>query len=71
MGVLSLLSCTLSVIFLFGEFYLWGKLFFVVSLLCMIGSLVYCFFEIQLFGRALEIELKAMRDHSDHTVHLI
>ena len=62
LGVLSLLTCTLSVILLFLEFLFSGKLLFVISLLCMLSSLIYCLFEIQLSGRALEIELKAMRD---------
>ena len=65
LGVLSLLTCTLSVILLFLEFLFWGKLLFVMSLLCMIGSLIYCLFEIQLSGRALEIELQAMGGQAD------
>lgn len=65
LGVLSLLTCTLSVILLFLEFLFWGKLLFMMSLLCMIGSLIYCLFEIQLSGRALEIELQAMGGQAD------
>ena len=67
LGVLSLLTCTLSVILLFLEFLFLGKLLFVISLLCMLSSLIYCLFEIQLSGRALEIELQAMRDQADES----
>jgi len=60
-GVLCLISCIISVVTLFFEFNFFGQLFFAISLLLMLVSLLYCFREVQLSGSALEIELEDMR----------
>lgn len=59
-GILSLFTCVLSVVGLFLDKKTLGEILFVVSLLLMLGSLVFCLLEIQLSGRALEIELEDM-----------
>lgn len=59
-GILSLLACILSVVTLFLGYRFAGEILFGISLLMMVGSLVYCLAEIRLSGRALEIELEDM-----------
>ncbi|NQY32202.1 MAG: DUF2721 domain-containing protein [Coraliomargarita sp.] len=59
-GILSLIACISSVVVLFFELLLPGKILFGLSLLLMLVSLIYCLREIQLSGRALEIELEDM-----------
>ena len=57
-GILSLIVCICSVVVLFLEQPFLGALLFGGSLLLMLVSLVFCLMEIQLSGRALEIELE-------------
>lgn len=59
-GILSLISCIISVVVLFFDFRRSGELLFALSLLLMLISLLYCLREIMLSGRALEIELEDM-----------
>ncbi|MEO0511215.1 MAG: DUF2721 domain-containing protein [Verrucomicrobiota bacterium] len=59
-GVLSLIVCILSVVVLFLEFLLVGKILFGLSLFLMLISLLFCLREVHLSGRALEIELEDM-----------
>jgi len=59
-GICSLFACILSVISLFLEQLLLGKILFGLSLCLLLMSLVYCLREILLSGRALEIELEDM-----------
>lgn len=59
-GILSLFTCILSVIVLFLGQLIFGKIFFGLSLGLMLSSLLYCLREINLSGRALEIELEDM-----------
>ena len=61
-GILSLFACILSVVTLFLGERMIGELLFGLSLLLMLGSLLFCFLEIQLSGRALEIELEDMEE---------
>lgn len=60
LGVLSLMSCIVSVVALFFEFRLIGEAMFAMSLLLMLLSLIFSLSEIQKSGRALEIELEDM-----------
>ena len=59
-GILSLFACILSVIALFIEQMVLGKILFGLSLGLMLTSLLFCLREIHLSGRALEIELEDM-----------
>ncbi len=59
-GIWSLFACILSVVGLFLGQRMLGELFFGLSLLLMLNSLLYCLREIHLSGRALEIELEDM-----------
>lgn len=59
-GIMSLISCIVSVVVLFFGLRRIGEVFFAISLLLMLISLIYCLREIQLSGRALEIELEGM-----------
>lgn len=59
-GIWSLFACILSVVSLFLGQRMLGELFFGLSLLLMLNSLLYCLREIHLSGRALEIELEDM-----------
>lgn len=59
-GIMSLIACISSVVVLFFEVYLLGEILFGLSLLLMLASLMFCLCEIQLSGRALEIELEDM-----------
>ena len=61
-GILSLFACILSVVSLFWGLRVMGEFLFGLSLLLMLGSLLFCLFEIQLSGRALEIELEDVEE---------
>ena len=61
-GILSLFACILSVVTLFLGKRAIGEFLFGLSLLLMLGSLLFCLLEIQLSGRALEIELEDMEE---------
>ncbi len=61
-GILSLFACILSVVSLFLGLRVMGEFLFGLSLLLMLGSLLFCLFEIQLSGRALEIELEDVEE---------
>ncbi|MDV7392096.1 DUF2721 domain-containing protein, partial [Arthrospira platensis SPKY1] len=57
LGIASLFFCVLSIIFLYAGQVLAGKLIFGGSLLLMLGSLGFSFWEIMLSGIALKTEL--------------
>ncbi len=57
-GIVSLLLCMVSMFLLFRGFLSWGEAAFGLSLLCMLGSLLYSLFEIRLSGRALDLHLR-------------
>ena len=59
-GVLSLIACTLSMVFLFFNYQPGGQVFFVISLVCMIVSLSLTFREVMISGRALDVQLGDM-----------
>ena len=61
-GILSLFACILSVVGLFLGKRAIGEVLFGLSLLLMLGSLLFCLMEIQRSGRALEIELEDMEE---------
>lgn len=61
-GILSLVSCVCSVVLLFLGIEIGGEIFFGFAMFLMLMSLLYCLREIQLSGRALEIELEDMED---------
>lgn len=60
LGVLSLLLCTVSMLFLFLGWILAGKIFFFLSLSLMMGSLALSIREIQISVQALELHLQDM-----------
>lgn len=59
-GILSLIACICSVVVLFFGVRLAGEVLFGLALVLMLVSLLFCLREIQLSGRALEIELEDM-----------
>lgn len=67
LGVLSLITCVTSMSLLFFERQTAGQATFGLSLLLMLGSLVLSLIEIQLSGRALDLQLQDVecRDEAD------
>jgi len=59
-GVLSLIACTLSMMFLFFDSQPGGQVFFGISLTFMILSLSLTFKEVLISGRALDMQLSDM-----------
>jgi hypothetical protein len=59
-GVFSLFLCVLSMFFVYQRWPLWANTTFVISLICMLVSLLYSLSEIQISTKALEIELSDM-----------
>jgi hypothetical protein len=66
LGVISILFCTISMIFLFYEAMFWGYLTFGLSLLFMVVSLVISLWEILISGKALNVELEEMKVFENH-----
>jgi len=64
-GVISILSCTLSMALLFANNQKAGQTAFVVSLVLMVGSLLLSLWEILISGKALQIELQEMTCDND------
>ncbi|MGJ8638920.1 MAG: DUF2721 domain-containing protein [Opitutaceae bacterium] len=60
-GVVSLIVCISSIVAIFFEFHVVGAVFFGLSLVLMLISLVYCLLEVLFSGRALAIELEDMK----------
>ncbi len=58
LGVLSLIACVASMSLLFFENQVAGQIGFGISLLLMLGSLLLSLVEIQLSGRALDLQLQ-------------
>jgi uncharacterized Tic20 family protein len=67
LGVLSILSCTLSMALLFADNHRSGQIAFVISLILMVASLVISLWEILISGKALQIELQEMKDDAEVT----
>jgi hypothetical protein len=59
-GVLSLISCTISMVFLLFSSQPGGQAFFAISLLLMFLSLCLTFREVMISGRALDVQLSDM-----------
>jgi hypothetical protein len=64
MGVLSMIACVVSMGFLFFGYQMGGQLAFLLSLVLMVISLAYSFWEVALSGRALEILLGKMKENA-------
>ena len=60
LGVLSIILCTLSMIFLYVQWTLMGEVVFGFSLLAMVLSLLISLWEITISGKALNIDLDDM-----------
>lgn len=59
-GVISLIACTISMVFLFFSYQPGGQLFFGISLLFMIASLSLTLNEVVISGKALDVQLSDM-----------
>ncbi|TDU81570.1 uncharacterized protein DUF2721 [Prosthecobacter fusiformis] len=59
-GVVSLIACTISMVFLFFSHQLGGQVFFFISLIFMIVSLSLTLNEVVISGRALDMQLSDM-----------
>ncbi len=64
-GIMSLIACILAVVFLFLKIRLLGEALFGLALVFMLASLLLCFREINLSGRALEIQLEDLENHEN------
>jgi len=61
-GVLGLILCTVSMLFLFLGQYRVGQGVFGAAILCMVVSLVLSLVEIRLSGRALDLHLRDLEE---------
>lgn len=59
-GVLSLIACTVSTVFLFFNHQLGGQILFGISLVFMLLSLSLTFREVLISGKALDVQLSDM-----------
>jgi len=66
LGVLSFIICTLSMLFLFIDQINMGKLFFGVSVICLMFSLICSLWEVLLSTKALDLVLNDL-DESNRT----
>ena|ERR1043165_4455258 len=57
-GILSLTLCTVCMFFLFSGFQRTGEVFFAISIICMIVSLIVSLIEIRMSVNALDLHLK-------------
>jgi hypothetical protein len=57
LAILSFLFSALCMLLIYLQWAFWANLFFGISLLCLIGSLILSFIEVQLSTRALGIQL--------------
>jgi len=64
-GIMSLIACILAVVFLFLKIRLLGETLFGLALVFMLASLLLCLREINLSGRALEIQLEDLENHEN------
>ncbi|WP_243544064.1 DUF2721 domain-containing protein [Pseudodesulfovibrio tunisiensis] len=60
LGVLSMFTCVLSMIFLFEDWYMAGQIMFGVSLVLLLASLWISFLEIRISVHALDIMLEEL-----------
>ncbi len=61
LGVLSMMSCVVSMTLIFLDWQKGGQAAFVASLLLMFGSLSLSWVEVQLSGRALDLQLESVK----------
>lgn len=57
-GVMSFVFCTLSMFALLLQFYLFGQFLFAVSLILLVVSLLFSFYEVNISTNAINIELE-------------
>lgn len=57
-GILSFIVCTLAMFALFMHWYGFGKLLFGGSLVLLVTSLIFSFYEVQISTQAINIELE-------------
>ncbi|HSX83902.1 MAG TPA: DUF2721 domain-containing protein [Cellvibrio sp.] len=57
-GVMSFVFCTLSMFALLLHFYLFGQFLFAVSLILLVVSLLFSFYEVNISTNAINIELE-------------
>lgn len=57
-GVMSFVFCTLSMFALLLQFYLLGQFLFAVSLILLVVSLLFSFYEVNISTNAINIELE-------------
>lgn len=62
-GVLSFVFCTLSMFALLLQFYLLGQFLFAVSLVLLVISLLFSFYEVNISTNAINIELEKFDDN--------
>lgn len=62
-GIVSLIACTLSMMFLFFNFQTGGQIFFATSLAFMILSLTLTLKEVTISGKSLDVQLSDMEEH--------
>ena len=60
-AILSFLMSALSMLLIYVQWMFWANLFFGISLLALIISLLLSFIDVQLSTRALRIQLSDMR----------
>ncbi|NQW28739.1 MAG: DUF2721 domain-containing protein [Flammeovirgaceae bacterium] len=60
LGVLSFFFCVLSMILIFNSEIEWGEYAFALSLILLLGSLVFSLREIQISTKALDLEMDDM-----------
>ncbi len=61
LAILSFLFSALCMLLIYLQWVFWANLLFGISLLCLIGSLILSFIEVQLSTRALGIQLSDIR----------
>lgn len=61
-GVMSFVFCTLSMFALLLQFYLLGQFLFAVSLILLVVSLLFSFYEVNISTNAINIELEKFND---------
>ena len=61
LAILSFLFSALCMLLIYLQWSFWANLFFGISLLCLIGSLILSFIEVQLSTKALGIQLSDIR----------
>ena len=64
-GILSLILCVFSMVFVYEQLTMWANTFFALSLVAMLISLFLSLSEIQISTKALEIELSDMEGLGD------